>query len=57
LEKDFILNGVHVGERLRITDNADEVFAEIQERCVNPGHNFLMIRAHCGRNRNKAYLG
>jgi len=48
MKKDFILNGIHVGEHLRITDNADEVFAEIKERCVNPGHNFLMIRACYG---------
>ncbi len=48
MERDFILNGVHVGEHLQITDNAEAVMAEIKERCINPGHNFLMIRAHHG---------
>ena len=48
MKRDFVINGVHIGEHLRITDNADEVVDEIQERCIKPGHNFLMIRAHCG---------
>ena len=48
MKYDFVINGVHIGEHLRIADNAEEVMEEIQERCIKPGHNFLMIRAHCG---------
>ena len=41
MEKDIILNGVHIGEH---SFEPDAVIQEIYERCVKPGHNFVTIR-------------
>lgn len=41
MEKDVILNGVHVGEHSFVVD---EILDELRERVVEPGFNFVSIR-------------
>ena len=41
MEKDIILNGIHIGEH---SFEPDAVIEEIYQRCVKPGHNFVTIR-------------
>jgi len=41
MERDIILNGIHIGEH---SFEPDAIIQEIYERCVKPGHNFVTIR-------------
>lgn len=41
MEKDFIISGVHIGEH---SFEAEKIKAEIKERCIDQGHNFVTIR-------------
>lgn len=41
MERDTILNGIHIGEH---SFEPEAVINEIYERCVKPGHNFVTIR-------------
>ena len=41
MEKDFILHGIHIGEH---GFDAENVIAEIKERCIDPGYNHVCIR-------------
>ena len=41
MERDIILNGVHIGEH---SFDPDHVIDEINERCVKPGYNMVTIR-------------
>lgn len=41
MERDIILNGVHIGEH---SFEPDRIIDEIYERCVKPGLNFVTIR-------------
>ncbi len=41
MERDFVLNGIHIGEH---NFEPEKVIDEIYERCVKPGFNFVTIR-------------
>ena len=41
MDKDIILNGIHIGEH---SFDPDAVIEEIYQRCIKPGHNFVTIR-------------
>lgn len=41
MERDIILNGIHIGEH---NFRADNMIEELYNRCVKPGYNFVTIR-------------
>ena len=45
MDRDQILNGIHIGEH---SFDPDNVINEIYERCVVPGLNFVTIRTRRG---------
>ena len=45
MERDFVLFGVHIGEH---SFKPDEIIAEIKDRCIDCGHNFVVIRCPVG---------
>ena len=46
MERDIVLNGIHIGEH---SFEPDKVIDEIYERCVKPGLNFVTIRTRTDR--------
>jgi len=50
LERDIILNGVHIGEH---SFDPDKVIDEINERCIKRGLNFVTIRPGYKQNRKQ----
>jgi len=43
MEKDLILNGIHIGEH---SFDRESVKQEIYDRCIKPGYNFVTIRTN-----------
>ncbi len=48
MEKDIILNGIHIGEH---SFDPQAVIRELEERCIRHGHNFVTIRTSRAQTR------
>ncbi|MBE6917384.1 MAG: hypothetical protein E7470_05750 [Ruminococcaceae bacterium] len=46
MERDLVLFGIHIGEH---SFEPDQIIAEIKERCIDCGHNFVTIRTPMGK--------
>ena len=50
MEKDIVLNGIHIGEHSFVLDG---IIDEIYERVIKPGHNFVTIRTNLRGPKNE----
>lgn len=53
MDKDIVLNGVHIGEH---SFEPDKVIEEINERCIKPGFNFVTIRTRYERLPQETFI-
>lgn len=53
MERDSVLFGVHIGEH---SFEPDQIIAEIKDRCIDCGHNFVTIRTPFGKEVPQEYF-
>ena len=53
MERDSVLFGVHIGEH---SFEPEQIIAEIKDRCIDCGHNFVTIRTPFGREVPQEYF-
>lgn len=53
IEKDLILNGIHIGEH---SFAPEDVKQEIYDRCIKPGYNFVTIRTNAEQVPQESFL-
>lgn len=53
MQRDTVLFGIHIGEH---SFEPDQIIAEIKDRCIDCGHNFVTIRTPVGREVPQEYF-